>query len=184
MSIQSNLNQAISLAGLVAAAAGKDIAETNKINREAKRINKAFEGVKEMSNKAVEAAAEKPDNPEVARQSLEALKKETVAYEKEAEIAGKLFEKNPNPITAEAKRRAQYALQQHGYDVEAAEEGYASFTREEIAAHTQKTKLEQKEAEAARNREAMREAELRRIRQLSPKSALRYENKLMKKEDK
>lgn len=182
MSIQSNVNQAISLAGLVAATAGKDIAETNKLNREAGRVSKAFTELKQKSDTAIAAAAEKPDNPDIARESLETLKRETVAYEKEAEIAGKLFDKNPNSRTAELKRRAEEALQQHGYSIEAAEEGYKSFTPEEIAAHAKKTKLEQREAEAARNREAMREAELRRIRQLSPKSALRYEKKLTKKE--
>lgn len=189
MSIQSNVNQAISLAGIVAATAGRDIAETQKIKREANRISKAFAEFKDKAAEKVEKSAEKPDNPEIAKQALEALQKETVAYEKEAEIAVKLFDKNPNPKTAEAKRRATEALTQHGYNVEAAEESYASFTQEDFKAHyekkkaeAEKTKLEQKEAEAARNREAMREAELRRIRQLSPKSALRYEKKLTKKE--
>ena len=165
MSIQSNVNQMLSLAGVVAAAAGQDYAKSSKIKHQAAKLEKEFASTTEKAASAVEKAAEDM-NPETAKKVYETLSKETAGLEQKAAISKKLFETNPTEKTAAAARASETALTQHRYSVEAAEEAYKSYTPEE-------NKLYQQEKIAQKNREAFAAAEARRIRQ-SAASGTRY----------
>lgn len=165
MSIQSNVNQMLSLAGVVAAAAGQDYARSSKIKHQAAKLEKGFASTTEQATAAAEKAANEM-NPETARKAYESLSKETAGLEQKAAISKKLFEVNPTEETAAAARAAEEALTQHRYSVEAAEEAYKSYTPEE-------NKLYQQEKIAKKNREAFAASEARRIRQ-SAASGSRY----------
>lgn len=165
MSIQSNVNQTISLAGFVITQSewGKKQYSARQIQKKINQVDSEFRSYSEEANKATEKLAEhsgEATEAYYAPKAKEALEKELPIVEKRAELVEELYQNDPSRKNYESMKKAKEGAIQARYSVEAQIEGMREkpYTAEEI-------KIAKEEIAAERNRKAFAAKEAKRIRQ-------------------